>query len=227
MMTDNSQTHEARYMLRNPVGENEWRLQDECTKEWSENGLHISGIGQLTLVAFEVMFPSWRINEKRKPPWTPSIDFLFLNETNQFVLLEMKYNPSPGKLLKALCQVSTMAIQVQNSFTKERLTSAHSACVAKAGNRTFMAAHQEHLIHERIHGVDLGRVYRIVASVRPEDKCRELLSEFNGLSHAQILQDMLMNRSRRRHFELFANLDPQQYEKLRVAPVRYLTIQGQ
>lgn len=221
-----SQTSAGLYVLRNPVGENEWKLQDECTKEWSERGLRIPGIGQLALVAFEVMFPSWRINEQRKPPWTPSIDFLFLNETNQFVLLEMKCDPQPVDLLQALCQVSTMAIELRNSFTAERMISAHSACIAKAGNRAFSVSLEKHSIKDRINHIDLSSIYRIVASDRPEVKCRVMIDEFNRRSHAQIACEMLTRYTTRSHFELFSKLPPEDFEKLRIFPVRYLTIQG-
>ena len=41
---------------------NEWKLQKELTARWAEEGIDLAG-EHLSLVAWEVMLPSWHIND--------------------------------------------------------------------------------------------------------------------------------------------------------------------
>ncbi|KJS02787.1 MAG: hypothetical protein VR65_03785 [Desulfobulbaceae bacterium BRH_c16a] len=57
----------------------EWELQCRLTERWAADGLRINGRLHF-LAAWEVMSPSWRINDSRRYWSEPSIDFLVADE---------------------------------------------------------------------------------------------------------------------------------------------------
>ena len=66
----------------------EWELQELLTPLWMERGIDLAG-EQLVLVAWEVMLPSWKINDPSET-WLPSIDFVALDSDARLVAIELK-----------------------------------------------------------------------------------------------------------------------------------------
>lgn len=65
----------------------EWDLQRVLTKQWTECGLAIDGQRQM-LVAWEVMFSSWLINDPEQHFNEPSLDFLVVDERGRLTVIE-------------------------------------------------------------------------------------------------------------------------------------------
>ena len=69
---------------------NEWQLQDYLTKKWRKENLVFEG-SDYRLVCWELMFPSWEINDNRAKWNETSIDFIFYSiELAEFLCIELK-----------------------------------------------------------------------------------------------------------------------------------------
>lgn len=67
----------------------EWQLQSLSTQRWVREGVDLDG-ERLLLFAWEVMTPSWQINDAQRYWNEPSIDFLCLDEQGRLVAIELK-----------------------------------------------------------------------------------------------------------------------------------------
>lgn len=105
---------------------NEWDLQDWLTTQWSE-GVLLDG-ERYFLAAWEVMFPSWQINDESKKWNEPSIDFLLLDRQGGLIALELKRMvTAPRDAWSVLCQVTHRAQQMRTSYSYDRLEEAYAA----------------------------------------------------------------------------------------------------
>ena len=69
---------------------NEWELQHYLTKKWRNKNL-IYNQFEYHLVCWELMFPSWDINDKRTKWNEISIDFILYSlELSEFLCVELK-----------------------------------------------------------------------------------------------------------------------------------------
>lgn len=111
---------------------NEWQLQDQLTTEWIQNPLTFEGMAY-ELVACELMFPSWKINNNKKKWNEVSVDFILFDREQTFLCLELK-NEIKGKraLLSAYCQTLTRTHLFRQQYNPERMRSAHLSCFNKA-----------------------------------------------------------------------------------------------
>ena len=70
----------------------EWELQNHLTKKWRKNNFFHNGT-EYILVCWELMFPSWDINDKRAKWNEISIDFILYSiDLKQFLCVELKNN---------------------------------------------------------------------------------------------------------------------------------------
>ena len=72
----------------------EWELQIALTRRWAGEGANVAGRRHM-LVAWEVMAPSYEINDYRRFG-EPAIDFLLVDEDGQLRAVEVKTLASPG-----------------------------------------------------------------------------------------------------------------------------------
>jgi len=106
----------------------EWEFQDKLTTRWATEGLRIEGRLQF-LAAWEVMTPSWRINDSKVYWSEPSIDFLFADECMNLTAVELKRSIRGVKpCWLALSQVTHRVIELFQTISPERLESAYTAC---------------------------------------------------------------------------------------------------
>ncbi|MCF8127436.1 MAG: hypothetical protein K9N10_02890 [Deltaproteobacteria bacterium] len=168
---------------------NEWDLQDVLTKQWAECGLHIDGQRHL-LVAWEVMLPSWLINDAKKHWTEPSLDFLVADEQMRLTVIELKTRvPGIKPAWQALCQVTHRAVQLSKTFSVANLNRAFSACWSGSHGRLPSCGiyHSFAQYHRRFFGVSghfrdgPPTVGRCVAATEFGESWADVLKEFNQL----------------------------------------------
>jgi hypothetical protein len=170
---------------------NEHELQAVLTRNWEANGLVIDGQRQC-LVAWEVMTPSWRINNAKVFWAEPSIDFLVSDENMQLTAVELKTTIRGVKpCWQALVQVTHRAAALRETVSFERLQSAYNACrrtgtLRRIEKRDSIPSLAEH--HRAFFGLEtpvrfkLGEIRRCVAAREFGDSWAEVLREFNAVS---------------------------------------------
>lgn len=114
---------------------NEWELQKNLKKEYLRE-LLIFEEKRYRLVCWELMFPSWKINDKKGKWDEPSVDFIFYSEgDNQFLCVELKNNLRFKKdLLSAYCQVIHRTIKFIKQYSIEKISSANKLCLEHLSN---------------------------------------------------------------------------------------------
>ena len=114
----------------------EWLLQESLTQRWLGPGIDLGG-EKLLLVAWELMVPSWEINDAAMRWNEPSIDFLAIDRSGRLVAIELKIEvPGRKPAWAVLCQVTHRAVCVARTVTPELLERAHDACVRGEHGRT-------------------------------------------------------------------------------------------
>jgi hypothetical protein len=111
------------------VAMNEWQLQHALTKMFREKKFKYKD-DIYELVCWELMFPSWEINNKYGKWTEKSIDFIFYCETtNTFLCCELKNLIKTRKeLLSAYCQTIDRTVSFTNSYKPERAMNAMKIC---------------------------------------------------------------------------------------------------
>jgi hypothetical protein len=109
----------------------EWELQDHLTVQWINSPLQFQGTTYY-LVAWELMFPSWEINNNKKKWNEVSVDFILFDGKETFLCLELK-NEIKGKkaLLSAYCQAMHRTHLFRNLYTPDKMLIAHQICFSK------------------------------------------------------------------------------------------------
>jgi len=88
----------------------EHELQLRLTHQWLADGITL-GCEVLRLVAWEVMVPSWSINDARRGFGQPAIDFLAIDADDGPVAIELKLRAtSPTSTWWAACQLTHMTL---------------------------------------------------------------------------------------------------------------------
>jgi len=107
---------------------NEWDLQDQLTLKWIRTPLHLNHVDYF-LVAWELMFPSWKINDKNKKWNEVSIDFILFDGEQTFLCLELK-NIIKGRkaLLSAYCQVAHRTALFQAQYDTIKMGNLYQNC---------------------------------------------------------------------------------------------------
>lgn len=167
----------------------EWQLQHALTNHWATSGVK-HGDERLMLVAWEVMFPSWKINDAGHEWNEPSIDFIAIDTAGRLVAIELKTVVRGVKPAWAvLCQVTHRAICAGRTVKPELLEQAHETCMSGAVSR--VAARPLVPIWERhAEFFDLAvplmtwapGIGRIVAATRFADRYAAIEDEFNANS---------------------------------------------
>lgn len=209
---------------------NEWDLQEAATLEWARNGAHSPVLGHLQLVAWEVMFPSWHINEHIPRPgrgWQPSVDFVLLTEANELVLVEMKPRLTCGVARSAFIQVSHRAILATGSFSTELLLQAFKECLDGAAERSFPEGFNSQEIAERVRQCDPQKaVHRVLTSATYREDALELIHTFNTMDHQALLGRLISEPASKPNVSLFSDISPSGFDELQANPVVYLPFDG-
>ncbi len=197
---------------------NEHILQNNLTTQWASEGPTIPPFGRLTLVAWEVMFPSWEINHHTTGKWTPSIDFVFYADSSAFVLLELKDNiENYGEFLSAFCQVTHRASLFANTYSRERLLHAHTRCVEGAAGRRN-EAFQLLSLATAPETISFGAVHRVIGAVSFPRCADTLLPHLNQASFSDLLTKLASRSQRSKEFRRFRDIAPSDYQALAASP---------
>jgi hypothetical protein len=167
----------------------EWDLQYLLTTRWAAEGLRING-SHHCLVAWEVMFPSWRINDSRAYWAEPSIDFLVADESFNLTVVELKRNIAGIKpCWLALSQVTHRAAELLRSITLQKIENAYLSCWSGGHGRLNKTKHVQPLTEfhreffrlNSLAGIRLDNVQRCVAALNFAPSWQKVLDEFNQL----------------------------------------------
>ena len=107
----------------------EWDLQHYLTKLWRKEYLLYNN-SKYHLVCWELMFPSWQINDNRGKWNEVSIDFiLYSEELAEFLCVELKNHIKGNKdLLSAYRQATQRTIHFTKQYDTEKLKKAREIC---------------------------------------------------------------------------------------------------
>jgi hypothetical protein len=106
----------------------EWELQRALTDHWVPRGVQHRD-EWLMLVAWEVMFPSWDINNAKHNWSEPSIDFIAIDGVGRLVAIELKVAVAGvEQAWRVLTQVTHRAICIARTAKPQLLQGAHRSC---------------------------------------------------------------------------------------------------
>ena len=173
---------------------NEWQLQKSLTSRWLEDGVRV-GRQRYFLLAWEVMVPSWRINDASTYWAEPSIDFLVADEDGQLAAIELKTSIHGVKpVWRALCQVTHRAIELERTVSQDRLEGVFTAAHSGRHGRTD-GQHRSHGVWET-HRQFFGRenplalterpVKRIVAATELGTRFQDEVDRFNSFTSSDL-----------------------------------------
>lgn len=173
----------------------EWQLQEALVGRWLSDGVLIDGRRQF-LVAWEVMVPSWRINDAHQYWAEPSVDFLLADADGRLTFLELKREVAGVKpCWRVLCQVTHRALAGVRSMSATALESAHHQCwsgahgrVADRGDLPLAERHAEFFERSREAAFAIGRVGRVVAALRFDPRWDEIRNEFARLAWPDLIE---------------------------------------
>lgn len=168
----------------------EWEIQSKLTARWAADGLMINDSLQF-LVAWEVMFPSWRINDSKKYWSEPSIDFIFADKFFNFTAVELKRKVFGVKpCWHVLSQVTHRAFEIMRSISPENIKRAYSACWSGSHGRiihpkqlqSLPEHHQEFFRLNSQVDLPMQEIRRCVAAFEFGPSWPTILSRFNQLA---------------------------------------------
>jgi hypothetical protein len=114
---------------------NEWQLQAVLRARWLTGGVVINDEPHF-LAGWEVM-TNWQRNDAHGRFDLPSADFVLLDKQGRLVVLELKMRVrSPGDCLRALCQVTSSAVRLAESFTLGKLARLSADCRGDPSTRS-------------------------------------------------------------------------------------------
>lgn len=173
----------------------EWELQESLTTLWSRDGVEIGGERHM-LVAWEVMAPSWEINDAHGKFDEPSIDFLVIDRSGRLTAIELKRAVSGIKpAWRVLCQVTHRAVMLRREFSRERLEGAYLACAGGAHGRVGQGDIESLAErHRSFFGLDASRELgkgefgRVVAATAFGPSWTSVQDEFNSLEWPRLIE---------------------------------------
>jgi hypothetical protein len=132
---------------------NEWKLQEKLTKLWWRKGIDFLD-QRLFLAAWEVMVPSWEINNPFKKWSERSIDFLLCNRQGELWAMEVKMNiASKGESYRSLCQVVHRAARLMESYSYGKFfdasAQARSGCLQSRIPLSDPRGHDVQTVHQK------------------------------------------------------------------------------
>jgi hypothetical protein len=174
----------------------EWDLSRMLTKQWVEDGLVLDGTRNM-LVGWEVMLPSWSVNDPAKFGAEPSLDFLVADEHLRLTVIELNRSISGAKpAWQVLCQVTHLASELSRTWSADNLEFAYDACwsgghdwaVAGAIKRKSFREHHREFFNLASPIADLvGPIRRCVAAYEFGNQWASILAEFNRLSGKELI----------------------------------------
>ncbi len=179
---------------------NEWVLQQELTKRWLDRGIGLAD-EDLLLVAWELMVPSWAINDALMRWNEPSIDFLAMDKAGRLVAIELKVAvPGRKPAWAVLCQVTHRAVCISRTAAPELVERAHEECLRGDHGRSEVSSGEVASLSSRfreLFGADLhqpapsGRgIRRVVAATSFGPSFEAIRRRFDQIPLANVVEDL-------------------------------------
>ena len=174
---------------------NEWDLQEILTDEWIDKKFNFNS-SFYELICWELMFPSWEINNPKVKWDEPSIDFiLYSEEKSEFLCVELKNKIKHRRdLLLGFCQVTHRTIQFKKQYNIDKIKNAQSICYNQLEIQRGSKINKNFKTSPNIRRILMAKEFPY------NPKCDEYFNLFNSLNlnglHTQIL-----NYSEHKEFE--------------------------
>ena len=194
---------------------NEWELQHYLTKKWRKENLYYNQF-EYHLVCWELMFPSWDINDKRTKWNEISIDFILYSiELSEFLCVELK-NIVKGKknLLSAYCQATQRTIHFIEQYDVKKLNRARKLCHTSSIN-------ERGGINSTIDEIKFSKkpsIKRVLMAKSFQSNASEFIDYFNALNRSE-LQNEYSIYSTNTEFERFNAINEEQFNLIEHNPL--------
>lgn len=167
---------------------NEWQLQDQLTAAWIQNPPIIEGRA-FHLVAWELMFPSWAINEKKRKWNEVSIDFIAFDGHQTFACIELK-NEIKGKraLLSAYCQALHRTHLFKTQYAPSKMSEAQFQCFNPADSYRIQSVQFENKTFAFPHS---PIVKPILAARKFPEHSEQLINDWSQMSDSEFRECLL------------------------------------
>ncbi len=194
---------------------NEWELQHYLTKKWRKENLYYNSF-EYHLVCWELMFPSWEINDKRTKWNEISIDFILYSiELSEFLCVELK-NIVKGKknLLSAYCQATQRTIHFIEQYDVKKLNRARKLCHTSSIN-------ERGGVNSTIDEIEFSKkpsIKRILMAKSFQSNASVLIDRLNTLNRNE-LQNEYSSYAITKEFERFDCIKEKQFKLIRDNPL--------
>lgn len=198
---------------------NEWRLQELLTNFLNKDVLLLNGIA-FELVCWELMFPSFKINNKYVKWNEISIDFICYNYyINHFLMVELKNNiKGKAKLLEAFCQVTTRAAAFQKYYDVDKIEQAHQLCMKEMQSARGSLSKSTPMVF--LDNPSISRL--LIANTFPKNANAELV-KFNSMRFEE-MQSETLRYAVSKEFSRFNALEPEAFAKIKETPFEALSL---
>ena len=199
---------------------NEWELQHYLTKKWRKENLYYNSI-KYRLICWELMFPSWDINDN-KTKWNEiSTDFIFYSiELSELLCVELK-NIIKGKknLLSAYCQTTHRTIHFTEQYDSKKLNRARNQC--------FLTSIKERGgVESTIDDIKFSinpSIKRVLMAKSFQSNTSEYIDYLNSLSRSEV-QNEYSFYSTNKEFNRFNDITEEQFGLIEHNPLLYIQI---
>lgn len=199
---------------------NEWELQEILSSNWLQKKLEYNS-DKFRLICWELMFPSWSINDNKRKWNEISIDFIFYSEkTETFICGELK-NKIKGRknLLAAYCQTVQKSIRFIQQYSPPKMKKAMKECFkhssAERGGKN--------LDFENIRFAKNPRIKMVLLALEFPEKSNQNIEKWNSLSLTE-LKCEIKAYSENKEFGRFLSLIDEDIDLLRVRKVETINI---
>ena len=189
---------------------NEWDLQNLLSKYWRKNDLLFQS-NYFKLICWELMFPSWSINDNKRKWNETSIDFIFYSqESKTFICGELK-NVIRGRkeLLSAYCQTIQRSMKFISQYSSKKMNSAMKECFSNSLMERGGFANKETINFSTKPNVKM----MLLAYTFPKNT-DEMIRKWNEMTFEEII-DLVEAYSENKEFKRFKNIDKVDFVKFR------------
>lgn len=199
---------------------NEWELQHYLTKKWRKENLYYNGF-EYHLVCWELMFPSWDINDKRTKWNQISIDFILYSiELSELLCVELK-NIIKGKknLLSAYCQTTHRTIHFKEQYDIRKLNRARKLCHLSSLN-------ERGGVEPTIDEIKFSKkpaIKRVLMAKSFQSNASEFIDYLNSLNRSE-LQNEYSIYSTNKEFDRFNAIEEEQFNLIEHNPLSLIQL---
>jgi len=199
---------------------NEWELQDHLSTKWRA-GNFIFNDFEYQLVCWELMFPSWLINNNKSKWNEVSIDFiLYSTELSQFLCVELKNKISgKQKLLSGYCQATHRAVNFIEQYDSEKMNKARRVCFSES---SFGRGGKE-TIPEDINFSNNPVVKRVLMARKFPSIVNDAINHWDSLNQLEIKQE-ISKYAVNKEFERFNAMTEEQFNLIEDNPLSIIQI---